>query len=169
MLVLAQRMRGNLYQRGSVVFGSFLKPDPRAPSKISVCRAIVLVSFMLTLQVKHHHYQESLYIFVESLLGEQQPFCACEFSSVPLNHILIWSFSSFCLTGKMPALKIQNMAPDPCSENSWSRSKWMPKENSKFEKKYGFWSAGKWQAGLRQGSQFLDDSSASTFAFSLLL
>lgn len=62
VLVLAQGMSlmRNLYQDGTVDLGSFLKPDAGAPSKLLVCWATVLASFMLTFQVKHHHYQGSL-------------------------------------------------------------------------------------------------------------
>lgn len=62
VLVLAQGMSlmRNLYQDGTVDLGSFLKPDAGAPSKLLVCWVTVLASFMLTFQVKHHHYQGSL-------------------------------------------------------------------------------------------------------------
>lgn len=64
-------------------------------------------SFLLPFQVNHCELSgKSLCIFVASLLGEQQQLCTCEFSSVPPNHILIWSFFIFLFNRK-----------DACSKN----------------------------------------------------
>lgn len=110
VLVLAQVMSRSLYQGWGCPFWYFqpiVTLNPGATSELFVCCVVALASFLLLFQVDHCELSgKSPYIFVASLLGEQQQLCTCEFSSVPSNHILIWSFSSFCLTGKMPALKI---------------------------------------------------------------